>query len=417
MRQATGSTTVITKDMASRELTASEPNGRPIVSVLTAGRDRPYALGIGGALSSLKIRIDYVGSDDVYGDEVSDTEFVNFINIRDQREGASYFQKVVRIYSYYFKLCKYAVVSKAKIFHILWNNKFELIDRTLLMLLYKICGRKLVLTIHNVNAGLRDNNDSFLNRMSLKFQYRLADHHFVHTKLMKQELMSQFDVASKKVTIIPFGINNTLPNTELTRNDARRKLDIPETSKCVLFFGNIAPYKGLHHLVEAMSKLVKSDDSLKLIVAGQPKGSNQYWSEVRSAISKYRIESNVIEKIEFIPDEEVEIYFKASDLLVLPYSHIFQSGVLFLGYSFGLPVLATDVGSLKDEIVPFKTGLSCKPEDPEDLANQIAAYFSSDLYSNLETNRDQIKEYANENYSWRKVAEITYKTYQNLVLN
>ena len=67
---------------------------------------------------------------------------------------------------------------------------------------------------------------------------------------------------------------------------------------------------------------------------------------------------------EFIPDEETEIYFKAADVLVLPYRHIYQSGVLFLGYSFGLPVLAADVGSLKDEIVEGKTGFVFRPEDP-----------------------------------------------------
>ena len=47
---------------------------------------------------------------------------------------------------------------------------------------------------------------------------------------------------------------------------------------------------------------------------------------------------------EFIPDDETEIYFKAADVLVLPYRDIYQSGVLFLGHSFGLPVLAADVG-------------------------------------------------------------------------
>ena len=53
---------------------------------------------------------------------------------------------------------------------------------------------------------------------------------------------------------------------------------------------------------------------------------------------------------------------------MLPYRHIYQSGVLFSGYSFGLPVLAADVGSLKDEIVEGKTGFVFQPEDPVDLA-------------------------------------------------
>ena len=82
-------------------------------------------------------------------------------------------------------------------------------------------------------------------------------------------------------------------------------------------------------------------------------------------------------RAEYIPDEETELYFKAADVLVLPYRHIYQSGVLFLGYSFGLPVLAADVGTLKDEIIEGKTGFVFRPEDPVDLASAIERYFAA----------------------------------------
>ena len=65
----------------------------------------------------------------------------------------------------------------------------------------------------------------------------------------------------------------------------------------------------------------------------------------------------VIAKIEYVPDEETELYFKAADVLILPYTHVFQSGVLFLGYSFGLPAIAADVGSLKEEIIEGRNRL------------------------------------------------------------
>jgi hypothetical protein len=50
----------------------------------------------------------------------------------------------------------------------------------------------------------------------------------------------------------------------------------------------------------------------------------------------------------FIPDEGIEQYFVATDALVLPYTDIFQSGVLFMAYSFGLRVIGTDVGTLTE---------------------------------------------------------------------
>ncbi len=69
------------------------------------------------------------------------------------------------------------------------------------------------------------------------------------------------------------------------------------------------------------------------------------------------IEKHIVSRIGFVPDDEVELYFKAADVLVLPYANISQSGVLFLGYGFGLPLIAADVGSLKEKIVLGKNRL------------------------------------------------------------
>ena len=119
----------------------------------------------------------------------------------------------------------------------------------------------------------------------------------------------------------------------------------------------------------------------------------------------------MIEKIEYVPDEETELYFKAADVLILPYTHVFQSGVLFLGYSFGLPAIAAGVGSLKEEIIEGDTGFVFRPKDSADLAAKIHKYFQCELFLNLETRRSEIKVYANERYSWNRVASITTSVY------
>jgi len=100
---------------------------------------------------------------------------------------------------------------------------------------------------------------------------------------------------------------------------------------------------------------------------------------------------------------------------VLPYRHIYQSGVLFLGYSFGLPVLAADVGSLKDEIVEGETGFVFRPEDPIDLARAIETYFASDLYKDLSTRRHEIRDYATKQHSWDVVGQMTMSLYAGLL--
>jgi len=89
------------------------------------------------------------------------------------------------------------------------------------MLYYKMCGKKIAYTAHNVNQARRDGKDSLLNRVTLKMQYRLCDHIFVHTQKMKEELCQDFRVAEDAVTVIRYPMNYALPDTELTPADAK----------------------------------------------------------------------------------------------------------------------------------------------------------------------------------------------------
>ncbi len=385
------------------------------IALLTGGGDKPYALGIAAALTSVGIHVDFIGSDDLRVPELLSNPRVNFLNLRgDQRHDAKPAEKILRVLRYYVRLVWYAATAKPKLFHILWNNKFQLLDCTALMLYYRLLGKAIVLTAHNVNAGKRDSNDSWLNRLSLKIQYHLSDHIFLHTNGMKSELISEFRIPESKVSVVPFGINNTVSNTNLSSAEARRQLGVSETDKALLFFGNIAPYKGLEYLIAAVSELLERDRSYRLLIVGKPKGPESYWDKVRRTIASSGIGDRVSEKIEYIPDDETELYFKAADVLILPYVHVFQSGVLFLGYSFGLPAIAADVGDLKEEIIEGDTGFVFKPKDSSDLAGRIDNYFNSDLFHNLETRRLEIKAYANERYSWDKVAAITMAVYSRL---
>ena len=388
------------------------------IALLTGGADKPYALGMASALVAQGVHLDFIGSDDVDGPELHGVPQIEFLNLRgEQSTSASSLRKLLRVLKYYIRLIGYAATAKPKTFHIQWNNKFEGFDRTVLMAYYKLLGKRIVFTAHNVNAGERDGSDSWLNRLTLRIQYRLSDHIFVHTKQMADELSRQFDVPGDKISVIPFGINSTLPKTSLSISEAKHQLGVSASDKTMLFFGNIAPYKGLDVLIEALAECGKRCRDYRLIIGGRPKGCPEYWSELVAAMRRSGMEDRIIQKIEYIPDEAVEVFFKAADVLVLPYTHIFQSGVLFLGYDFGLPVIATDVGSLKEDIVEGRTGFVCHPKDSADLARAIDAYFASDLFKQLPARRQSIQNYARERYSWEKVGAITTRVYQELTKN
>jgi glycosyltransferase involved in cell wall biosynthesis len=384
------------------------------IALLTGGIDKPYALGITAALTTEGISLDFIGSDQVDSPELHGDARIRFLNLRgDQDPRAGMAGKIARIFKYYFRLIGYAATARPRIFHILWNNKFQVFDRVALMLYYRLLGKKIVFTAHNVNAGKRDGNDSWLNRVSLRAQYALAHHVFVHTERMKEELTGEFGVPSTKATVIPFGINNTLPNTALTPAAAKQALGLEPNHKTLLFFGRITPYKGLEYLLEAFEQLVAKDSNYRLVIGGTIKDCQDYWNALQPAIARFG--DKVLQRIEFIPDDRVEIFFKAADVFVLPYTDVFQSGVLFLGYSFGLPVIVADVGSLRESIVPGKTGFTCSPRSGADLARAVEEYFSSDVYRNLDERRRDIRAYADERHSWKKVANMTLRVYSQLL--
>src|ERR1019366_2846726 len=290
-----------------REVSNLTIPGKPheiAVALLTGGSDKPYVFGLTKALTSKGAGLDLIGSDELDIPEFRSNPGVNHLNLRgSQREDVSTLRKIFRISMYYAKLIQYAAKAKPKIFHILWNNKFELFDRTLLMLYYRLLGKRIVFTVHNVNAGRRDSKDTRLNRLTLRIQYRLANHIFVHTEKMRLELIEEFCVQRARVTVIPFGINNAVPNTSLTPGDARQRLGIRHGEKTILFFGNITPYKGLEYIVAAFQQIKARHEDYRLIIDGRPDKCERYWTPIREEIREDVQGERVLLRAEFIPDD------------------------------------------------------------------------------------------------------------------
>lgn len=387
------------------------------ITILTGGFDRPYAYGLAMALADSGLELDVIGSDEIDSPELRSNPRIRFLNLQPGwRSGVSFWRKLIRVAALYFRLVVYLARSESSIVHILWNNKLTYIDRTVLMIYHKLLGKRVTLTAHNVNTAKRDGTDSWLNRVTLWTQYRLADRIFVHTQKMKNELISEFRVQPQAVQVIPFGINNAVRHTSLKPQEAKARLGIPESDPTLLFFGRIQPYKGLEYLVEAVEQLnEKSETKYRLIIAGAPKKEHvEYWNQIKRLIERGAFAERVIQHIQFIPDDETEVYFKAADVFVLPYTEIYQSGVLFLGYSFGLPVIASDVGGFADEIVCGETGWLSRPADAGHLAATLERHFSSPLYSELDLKRSQILAFARSRYSWEEVGNQTLQTYGEL---
>jgi len=178
------------------------------------------------------------------------------------------------------------------------------------------------------------------------------------------------------------------------KTESRKALNIPEGKKVLLFFGFIRDYKGLDLLIKALSKL---DDSYVLLIGGEVYGDFEQYEKL---IQEQGVSSRVIRHVRYINDEEVPAFFAAADLCVLPYKSATQSGITSISFHFEKPVLATDVGGLKESVIHSKTGLIAAEPKEELLAKEIRNYFDNSLEETLAAN---IREYKKKT-SWNSLA-------------
>ena len=385
------------------------------ISILNAGEQTDYLYGIVSGLSEIPdLEIEVVDSDNAIG--VIDTlPHVKLFNLRgDNLSPQSFLTKAWRIGCYYVRLLLYTVRTPSNIFHIQWENSLALIDRTFLLLYYKLFGKKLVFTAHNIYREARDGRATPLRRLSLSVMYHLLDRIIVHTAKMKEELCSLFHVAPQKVIVIPHGINNRIPRKGVTQDEARRQMGLEPAAHVVLFFGQIDSYKGIETLIDAVAMCVNEDASIMLLVAGKPKRQSDYIQNLeRQAVHRIP-EQNRRLRLQYIPVGEVEMYFAAADCVVLPYKSIFQSGVIFLSYRFGLPIIATDVGSLREDVIDGVTGFLCRSDSAEDMSEKLKIFFRSDLFCQREHTRTRIRAFAEQQYSWTDIARKTNDVYHSI---
>jgi glycosyltransferase involved in cell wall biosynthesis len=122
-----------------------------------------------------------------------------------------------------------------------------------------------------------------------------------------------------------------------------------------------------------MPEVLKSDKNIKLLIVGEFYDSPDLYLNL---IKELKIENEVKVINRFVKNEEVGLFYKISDLVVLPYRSATQSAVLNVSYSFYKPVIATKVGGLTEFIDDEKTGILVEPESPEALAEGIIKFFS-----------------------------------------
>ena len=177
--------------------------------------------------------------------------------------------------------------------------------------------------------------------------------------------------------------------------DARRRLGIAEDRKVSLFFGFIRDYKGLDLLIDAMAELPPDH---VLVIAGEPYGDMRKYHE---AIARNGLKDRVVDHIRYIADAEVPVFFSAADAVVLPYRSATQSGITAIAYHFGVPVIATDVGGLKEAVEDGRTGIIVPHPDAVDIAQAIRRFHAEHLATACRARVAHLR----EELSWGRFAD------------
>jgi len=183
------------------------------------------------------------------------------------------------------------------------------------------------------------------------------------------------------------------------RDAARQQLGLD--GQVVLFFGLVRAYKGLDVLLRALA-LARQRRPLHLVVAGE---FYQDRAPYEALLDELRIRDAVTLTDRYIPNEHVEAYFKACDVVVLPYRSATQSGIVQIALSFERPVIVTAVGGLPEAVRPGETGLVVAPEDPEAMAAALLHFFDADLAASMRPHL----QHAAAAFSWDRMREAVHE--------
>ncbi len=243
---------------------------------------------------------------------------------------------------------------------------------------------KIIFICHNIIP-----HEKFpFTKILTKFAFSFVDHFIVQSTAVERDLLNIKPKSSYRKVFHPV---YEIFGKPIDKNEARRLIGIKPDEKVLLFFGYIREYKGLDILLKSMG-LILSKFPVKLLVVGEFYEDPKRYYKI---VEEEGISDFVIFKSEYIPNDEVKVYFSASDLVVLPYVSATQSGIVQIAYNFNKPVITTNVGGLPEVVINNVTGFVVEPSSQR-LAEAVIMFFTENFGEIFSKNIENVK----EKFSW-----------------
>jgi glycosyltransferase involved in cell wall biosynthesis len=228
----------------------------------------------------------------------------------------------------------------------------------------------------------------YYSRVMGRLIRRQAIRYVVHSEADNGLIQNQFGIARDLICVIPIGLFDH--HTLIEKNKAREALGFREKN-IILFFGLLRPYKGVKYLIKAFESLPETiRQESRLVVAGE--AWEDKYSVKMAKNSPYATKITVIDR--YLEDREISLLFSASDLLVIPYTRASQSGVAHIAMSFGIPIVASEVGGLVESLGAYRGTIFTQPGDVNGIARGIVVALSKEIQYSIP-----------ESLKWETIAE------------
>lgn len=238
----------------------------------------------------------------------------------------------------------------------------RLTDLALAMLLARLQGKVLVYTVHDVAAHNKEAWPfAILRQVTYYVIALLVTRIHTHSHYARRLLEKAYR-RRNGVQVIPIGNYAGCYSNEISRTEARQKLGLPEDVFVYLFLGMIRPYKGVKDLIAVYEKADLPNS--RLLVVGRV-------SRASKGIETLGQDNPNIQRVlEFVPDEDVQLYMNACDVYVLPYRYVTTSSAIMLAWTFGRPIIAPAIAFFPELVTP-ETGILYDPVQPNGMAGAL----------------------------------------------
>lgn len=372
------------------------------------GEGNEYAFYICKELKNAGIDISLIVPEDNKDKVIFDFPFLPLCPTK--AKNISKFNKMFRYYKYLLDIYKLIRKEKYDVVHFQFFRRRRI--ESLYFVMLKIMGIKLAHTVHDISPL----DESELDHLFNLLVYKTSDILFVHSYSNKKTLATEMKLNEAKIKVMPHGdFDNYIPARIISKSEAREIFGLSEEYNVILFFGAIKEYKGLDILSNSFATASMKIKNLALIIAGEAGDAEtkQIVIKCKEILSKLPKEAKVIFHDKFIPVTEVAKYFIASDVVVLPYRRVTHSGIPHLAYSFGRPIIASNVGDFEEVIEEGKNGFVLSSNTQENLSEKIIQAFSDK--AKLEEMGKYARNFCATKFTWKDSAEALIPVYQEMI--